>query len=74
MQTKIYRVKGQFVLGSQTQKFTKEPKSFNEENIYEKIYSLFGSQHGINRNKIDIQEIEEITPDEVEDLVLKGIL
>ncbi len=74
MQTKIYRVKGKFVMGSQTQKFTKELKSFKEEDIYEKIYSLFGSQHGINRNQIDIQEIKEITPDEVQDIVLKGIL
>ena len=72
MQTKIYRVTGKFVNG--VQKFTKELKSFNEENIYEKIYSDFGSKHRINRNQIDIEEIKEITPEEVIDPIVKGIL
>lgn len=67
MQTKIYRVKGKFVMGSDVQVFTKELKSFNEEQIYEKIYSLFGSKHGINRNQISIDEIKEISADEVID-------
>ena len=74
MQTKIYRVKGKFVMGSDVQVFTKELKSFNEENIYEKIYSDFGSKHRINRNQIDIEEIKEITPEEVIDPIVKGIL
>ena len=47
---------------------------FNEENIYEKIYSDFGSKHRINRNQIDIEEIKEITPEEVIDPIVKGIL
>ncbi|AGN16118.1 MAG: 50S ribosomal protein L18Ae [Methanobrevibacter boviskoreani] len=74
MQTKIYRVTGKFVNGDRVQKFTKELKSFNEENIYEKIYSDFGSKHRINRNQIDIEEIKEITPEEVIDPIVKGIL
>lgn len=74
MQTKIYRVTGEFVNGDSVQKFTKELKSFNEENIYETIYSIFGSKHGINKNQIDIQEIKEITPEEVIDPIVKGIL
>ena len=67
MQTKIYRVTGKFVNGDRVQ-------SFNEENIYEKIYSDFGSKHRINRNQIDIEEIKEITPEEVIDPIVKGIL
>ena len=74
MQTKIYRVTGKFVNGDRVQKFTKELESFNEENIYEKIYSDFGSKHRINRNQIDIEEIKEITPEEVIDPIVKGIL
>ena len=74
MQTKIYRVKGKFVMGSDVQVFTKELKSFNEEQIYEKIYSLFGSKHGINRNKISIDEIKEISADEVIDPIVKSLI
>ena len=39
MLTKIYRVKGRFVLGSEVQVFTKEFKAVKEEDIEEKIYS-----------------------------------
>lgn len=36
MLTKIYRVKGRFVLGSEVQVFTKEFKAVKEEDIEEK--------------------------------------
>ena len=61
MLTKIYRVKGRFVLGSEVQVFTKEFKAVKEEDIEEKIYSVFGSKHRINRNQIKIESIEEIS-------------
>lgn len=74
MQTKIYRVKGNFVMGSQVQVFTKEYRAFKEEDIYEKIYSVFGSKHGIKKNQIKIESVEEISADEVEDPIVKAIL
>ena len=74
MQTKIYRVKGNFVMGSEVQVFTKEYKAFKEEDIYEKIYSVFGSKHGIKKNQIKIEYVEEISADEVEDPIVKAIL
>ncbi len=74
MQTKIYRVKGNFVMGSQVQVFTKEYRAFKEEDIYEKIYSVFGSKHGLKKNQIKIESVEEISADEVEDPIVKAIL
>ena len=74
MQTKIYRVKGKFVMGSEVQVFTKEYRAIKEEDIYEKIYSVFGSKHRIKRNQIKIESIEEISADEVEDPIVKAIL
>jgi len=74
MKTKIYRIQGSFIMGDQTQVFTKELKSMSEENIYEKIYSEFGSKHGINRNQIDIKEIKEISAEEVNDPIVKALL
>ena len=74
MLTKIYRVKGTFVMGSEVQVFTKEFKAVKEEDIEEKIYSVFGSKHRINRNQIKIESIEEISADEAEDHIVKAII
>ena len=74
MITKIYRVKGKFVLGSEIQKFTKEYKATSENDIREKIYSHFGSKHNINQNQIFIEGIDEITSEDVVDPVIKQIL
>ena len=74
MITKIFRIKGSFVLGSETQVFTKELRAINEEKKKKKIYSIFGSKHRIKRNQIKIDSIEEIAEDEVEDPIVKAIL
>ena len=74
MLTKIYKVKGRFVLGNEIQVFTKEFKAVKEEDIEEKIYSIFGSKHRINRNQIKIESIEEISADEAEDHIVKAII
>lgn len=74
MITKIYRVKGTFVMGDEYHKFTKEYKATCEADVEQKIYERFGSKHGITRNQISIKEIEEIAPEDVEDPIVKEIL
>ncbi|WP_296881769.1 50S ribosomal protein L18Ae [uncultured Methanobrevibacter sp.] len=74
MITKIYRVKGTFVMGDEYHEFTKEYKATCEADIEQKIYDRFGSKHGINRNQISIKSIEEIAPEDVEDPIVKEIL
>ncbi len=74
MKTKIFRVKGNFLIGEKLQPFTRELKATKKEDIYEKIYSEFGSKHHIQRNKIYIRSIEEILPEEVEDPVVKALV
>ena len=74
MITKIYRVKGTFLMGYDYHEFTKEYKATCESDIEEKIYERFGSKHGINRNQISINSIEEIAPEDVEDPIVKEIL
>lgn len=73
MKTKIYRIHGKFLMGDDSQVFTKELKAISEEDIYEKIYSEFGSKHRINRNQIKLNKIEEISLDEVTDPLIKSI-
>ena len=74
MITKIYRVKGTFVMGDEFHKFVKEYKATSEADIEQKIYERFGSKHGINRSQIKISEITEIAPEEVVDPIVKEIL
>jgi len=74
MKTKIYRVKGKFALGEETQIFTKELKAVNKEDIFEKIYADFGSKHRIKKSMIKIEEIDEISPDEVIDPLIKALV
>ena len=74
MITKIYRVKGTFVMGDENHEFTKEYKATCEADVEQKIYDRFGSKHGINRNQISIAEITEISPEEVLDPIVKEIL
>ena len=74
MITKIYRVKGTFVMGDEYHKFTKEYKATCEDDVREKIYANFGSKHGINRNQISIKSIDEIAPEDVIDPIVKEIL
>ena len=74
MITKIYRVKGTFVMGDEFHKFVKEYKATSEADIEQKIYERFGSKHGINRNQIKISEITEIAPEDVQDPIVKEIL
>ena len=74
MRTKIFRIQGKFMMGNAFQPFTKELKAIGEDDIREKIYSEFGSRHGINKNKIVIEEIKEISKDEVQDPIVKALI
>lgn len=74
MRTKIFRITGKFMMGDNYQPFTKELKAIKEEDIYEKIYSEFGSKHHLNRNQINIETIDEISAEEVEDPIIKTMV
>jgi len=73
MKTKIFRIQGKFMMGNNLKPFTRELKSISEDDIREKIYSEFGSKHRINRKKIFIDEIAEITAEEAIDPLIKAL-
>jgi large subunit ribosomal protein LX len=56
---KDFMVKGTFKAGHKWENFTKNVKSQNEKNAREKVYSLFGSKHGIKRSFISIDSVNE---------------
>lgn len=74
MKTKIFRIQGKFMMGDSLKPFTKELKAIKEEDIREKIYSDFGSKHGIKRSKIIIEEIKEISEEEAQDPIVKALI
>lgn len=56
---KNFVVKGQFKAGHSWEKFAKKIESQNEKNAEDKIYSIFGSKHGIKRAQIKIESVAE---------------
>lgn len=73
MRTKIFRIQGKFLMGEGLQPFTKELKAIEESEIYEKIFSEFGSKHNISRDQVKIETIEEISAEEAQDPIIKAI-
>ncbi|KUO40545.1 MAG: hypothetical protein APZ16_05010 [Candidatus Hadarchaeum yellowstonense] len=63
----IYRISGWFKQGLFKQKFRREVVALSEKQALEIVYSLLGSRHGLSRNRIHIEEVTEIKPEEVTD-------
>ena len=59
MEKKTFRISGSFRAGRSWEQFTKKVVSNNEKNAAEKLYSLIGSEHGLKRNLIRIESIED---------------
>lgn len=56
---KNFVIKGRFKAGCQWSNFTRQIESQNMKNAEDKVYSLFGSKHGIKRTFIKIESISE---------------
>lgn len=54
-----FTVKGTFKAGHKWEKFTRKISCPTKNTAYEKIYSLIGSEHGLERRLIKIESIEE---------------
>ncbi len=73
MEVKVYRVKGIFQRGKLKQPFTKEYRALKPEHVEELVYSEIGSKHRVPRTKIWIESIEEISPEEAENPVVRRL-
>lgn len=49
-------------IGKRWRPFSKVVESPNESNAREWVYSLLGSEHGLKRNLIKIDEVNEVLP------------
>ena len=57
-----YRVDGSLRQGKKNQEFCIDIVAENEDGAREKIYSNFGSRHGLKRRYVTINTIEQIDP------------
>ena len=55
----MFIVEGKFKAGIQWEKFSKEIEAENSKNAKEKVYSVFGSKHRIERRLITIESVKE---------------
>jgi large subunit ribosomal protein LX len=66
---KVFRVKGEFLMGDRWQTFTKEVVGKDEDAVAEQVYSRLGSKHRVPRSRIQIKDVAEIKGNEITDQV-----
>ncbi len=72
--SKIWRASGAYKKKKRNFIFTRELFAEKESHAREKVLSELGSRHRVKRREIEIKEIKEIKPEEVQDLDLRKIL
>ena len=73
MEVKVFRVKGIFERNGKRERFTREYRGLKKEDVIEILYSEVGSKHRVPRNKIWIESVEEITPEEAENPIVRKL-
>lgn len=71
---KVFRVKGVMKHRTFPEKFVLEVPALKEEHAIEYVYSVLGSRHKLNRKKIVIEEVKEISPDEIQQSEIRELL
>ena len=64
---KAYRAVGSFRARKKQQEFTLDFVASDEEDARHRLYSNFGSRHGVPRRFVNIESLEEIDPSESTD-------
>jgi large subunit ribosomal protein LX len=72
-EVKVFRVNGKIRKPNFETDFRKEVRALNPEDAVEKVYMLLGSKHRVKRFQMKISNVEEISVDEIEDLIVKKL-
>jgi large subunit ribosomal protein LX len=70
---KVFRVTGEISKPNLQTGFSKEVIAAKPEHAIEKVYAEIGSKHRVKRFHIKISNVEEVSPDEIENPILKKI-
>jgi large subunit ribosomal protein LX len=71
---KIFKIIGEIRKPNWKTSFKKEVLALKPEHAIEKVYAELGSKHRVKRFHIKISRIDEISPSEVEDPIIKKLL
>jgi len=72
-EVKVFRVSGKIRKPNFQTEFRKEVRALKPEDAVEKVYMLLGSKHRVKRFQIKIFKVEEIAPEEIEDVIVKKL-
>ncbi len=64
---KVYRVVGRMKIRNSWQKFKIDITGTRVSEVIERVYSMLGSRHKLNRQMIKILDVREISPEEARD-------
>ena len=70
-EVKVFRVIGEIKKPNFETEFRKEVRALNPEDAVEKVYTLLGSKHRVKRYQMNISKVEELKPEEIEDVLVK---
>ena len=71
---KVFRVTGEISKPNLKTPFAKEVLAAKPEHAVEKVYAEIGSKHRVKRHHIKILNVEEVSPEEIENPILKKIV
>ena len=71
---KVFRVTGEIKKPNLKTTFNKELVADKQEHAVEKVYAELGSRHRVKRSHIRIDKVEEVSPDQIENPLLKKLV
>jgi large subunit ribosomal protein LX len=71
---KVFRVTGEINKPNLVTSFAKEVVAAKPEHAIEKVYAEIGSKHRVKRFHIKILDVEEVSPEEIENPILKKMV
>jgi large subunit ribosomal protein LX len=70
-EVKVFRVIGKIRKPNFQTEFRKEVRALKPEDAVEKVYMELGSKHRVKRYQMTISKVEELSPEEIEDVLVK---
>ena len=71
---KVFRVTGEIRKPNLTTPFVKEVLADKSEHAVEKVYTEIGSKHRVRRYHMSINNVEEVTTEDITNPILKKIV
>jgi len=74
LKVKVFRVTGEIRKPNLKTAFRKEVMAAKPEHALEKVYAELGSKHRVKRYHITIANVEEVSPETIENPLLKKLV